>query len=97
MIGPDGFYHLIYEAGSGICGTSCATTIHFYGKVVYKGDLAPSNAPDGRIDVSDLMVLTRLVEKMQIPAARDVILGDMNGDSVLDIRDMLLLRRQLGY
>ena len=97
MINPDGFYHLIYEAGSGICGTSCATTIHFYGKVIYKGDLAPSTAPDGQINASDLMMLTRFVEQLQVPTARDLILGDMNGDSVLDIRDMLLLRRQLGY
>ena len=62
-----------------------------------KGDLAPSGAPDGQVNVSDLMMLTRFVEQLQTPAARDLILGDMNGDGVLDIRDVLLLRRQLGY
>lgn len=97
MINPDGSYHLIYQAGSGTCGTACATTIHFYGKVVLRGDLAPSGTPDGRIDVSDLMVLTRLVEKLQVPSARDAIVGDMNEDGALDVRDVLLLRRQLGY
>ena len=62
-----------------------------------KGDLTPSTVPDGQINVSDLMMLTRFVEQLQTPAARDLILGDMNGDGVLDIRDVLLLRRQLGY
>ncbi len=97
MTNPDGSYHLIYQAGAGTCGTACATTIHLYGKVLYKGDLAPFNAPDGQINVSDLMVLMRFAERLQVPAVRDVILGDMNGDSALDIRDVLLLRRQLGY
>lgn len=97
MINPDGSYRLIYQAGAGTCGTACATTIHFYGKVIYKGDLAPAGAPDGRIDVSDLMMLTRLVEKKQSPSARDIVVGDLNGDGVLDVRDVLLLWRELGY
>lgn len=62
-----------------------------------KGDLTPSNVPDGQINVSDLMMLMRFVEQLQVPVARDQILGDMNGDGVLDIRDVLLLRRQMGY
>jgi subtilisin family serine protease len=62
-----------------------------------KGDLAPAGAPNGQINVSDLMMLTRFVEQLQAPTALDLVLGDMNGDGVLDIRDVLLLRRQLGY
>ncbi|WP_372521446.1 S8 family serine peptidase [Sulfuricaulis sp.] len=62
-----------------------------------KGDLAPSGAPDGQVNVADLMMLMRFVEHLQTPTASDLILGDMNGDGVLDIRDVLLLRRQLGY
>jgi hypothetical protein len=66
-------------------------------KVSNKGDLAPSNTPDGKINVSDLMMLMRFVGQLQIPTARDLVLGDMNNDGVLDVRDALLLRRQMGY
>lgn len=62
-----------------------------------KGDLAPQSALDGQVNVSDLMMLLRFVEGLDTPAARDLILGDMNGDNVMDIRDVLLLRRSLGY
>jgi hypothetical protein len=62
-----------------------------------KGDLAPSSAPDNQINVSDLMMLMRLVEQLQVPNTRDLILGDMNNDGALNVRDVLLLRRQLGY
>jgi hypothetical protein len=43
------------------------------------------------------MMLMRFVEQLQVPSAQDLVLGDMNGDGVLNIRDVLLLRRQLGY
>jgi subtilisin family serine protease len=62
-----------------------------------KGDLAPTSAPDNKINVSDLMILMRLVGQLQVPGAQDLILGDMNNDGVLNVRDVLLLRRQLGY
>jgi hypothetical protein len=66
-------------------------------KASNKGDLVPKNAPDGVINAADLMMLVRFVEGLDAPTARDLILGDMNRDNVLDIRDVLLLRRQLGY
>jgi hypothetical protein len=62
-----------------------------------KGDLSPSGAPDDQINVSDLMMLMRFVGQLQVPAAQDLNLGDMNNDGVLDVRDVLLLRRQLGH
>src|SRR3989344_3868036 len=62
-----------------------------------KGDLAPINTLDGQTNVADLMMLIRFVGGLDTPAARDLILGDMNGDNVLDVRDVLLLRRSLGY
>jgi hypothetical protein len=62
-----------------------------------KGDLSPSGAPDDQINVSDLMMLMRFLGQLQVPAAQDLNLGDMNNDGVLDVRDVLLLRRQLGY
>jgi hypothetical protein len=81
-------------------GLSDGDEVKVYGtnpKLSNKGDLAPSGAPDGQINVSDLMLLMRLVGQLQVPAALDLILGDMNSDGVLDVRDVLLLRRALGY
>ena len=62
-----------------------------------KGDLAPSGSPDNQIKISDLMMLMRFVGQLQTPTAQELILGDMNSDGALDVRDVLLLRRQLGY
>lgn len=62
-----------------------------------KGDLAPTATPDGQVNVSDLMMLMRFVGQLQTPTAQDQILGDMNNDGVLNVRDVLLLRRQMGY
>ncbi len=62
-----------------------------------KGDLAPSGVPDGQVNVSDLMMLMRFVGQLQVPTAQSLILGDMNNDGVLNVRDVLLLRRQMGY
>src|SRR3990167_8147360 len=62
-----------------------------------KGDLAPRGATDGVLNVADLLVLARFVEELDIPSSKDLILGDMNGDNILDVRDILLLRRMLGY
>jgi hypothetical protein len=62
-----------------------------------KGDLAPSGSPDDQINVSDLMMLMRFVGQLQVPSASELVLGDVNSDGVLDVRDVLLLRQQLGY
>jgi subtilisin family serine protease len=81
-------------------GLSDGAEVNTYGTsptVSNKGDLAPSGVPNGQINVSDLMILMRFVGQLQIPTAQDLILGDMNNDGVLDVRDVLLLRRQLGY
>lgn len=81
-------------------GLTDGAEVNTYGTsptVSNKGDLTPSGIPDGQVNASDLMMLMRFVEQLQVPTARDLILGDMNGDNILDIRDVLLLRRQLGY
>jgi hypothetical protein len=81
-------------------GLTDGVEVNTYGTsptVSNKGDLTPSSLPDGQVNASDLMMLLRFVEQLQAPTARDLILGDMNGDNVLDIRDVLLLRRQLGF
>lgn len=62
-----------------------------------KGDLAPKGAPDNTVNAADLLVLLRFVEGLEVPTSRDNILGDLNGDGVLDVRDVLLLEQRLGF
>lgn len=59
------------------------------------GDLAPRAAPDGQINIADLLMLMRYVENLQTPDARAAALGDINKDGALDLRDAMLLRRML--
>lgn len=56
-----------------------------------KGDVAPYGTADGRVDIADLLMLMRFVRGTAAPSSKELALGDMNGDSALDIRDMLLL------
>jgi hypothetical protein len=62
-----------------------------------KGDLAPRNQPDGVVNVADLLILTRLVGNLDSPSVQELALADVNTDGVLDVRDILQLRQQLGY
>lgn len=61
------------------------------------GDLAPRNRPDGVVNVADLLVLTRLVFGIDTPSPHESLLGDLDGNGVLDVRDILKLRQHLGY
>jgi hypothetical protein len=70
---------------------------HANPNVSNKGDIAPGGAPDGKVDIADLLILSRFVAGFDIPTAREKALADMNGDGVLDVRDILLLRQQLGF
>ena len=81
-------------------GLTDGVEVNTYGTdplVSNKGDVAPSGATDGNVNIADVMMLTRFVEGLSVPGAKDLILGDMNNDGKLDVRDLLLLRRQLGY
>ena len=62
-----------------------------------KGDLAPRNQPDGVVNVADLLILVRLVGELDSPSAQEFALADANSDGVLDVRDILQLRQQIGY
>jgi hypothetical protein len=42
-------------------------------------------------------MFTRFVEGLDVPTAHEKALADMNGDGILDVRDILLLRRNLGF
>jgi hypothetical protein len=61
------------------------------------GDLAPRNHPDGVVNVADLLILARLVGNLDTPSAQEFSLADVNNDGVIDVRDILQLRQQLGY
>lgn len=81
-------------------GLTDGSEINNYGtnpRVSDKGDLAPLGAADGQTNIADLLILSRFAEGLDTPSGRDFILADMNADNQLDVRDLLLLRRQLGY
>lgn len=62
-----------------------------------KGDLAPRNQPDGMVNVADLMILARFNGGLDTPSDQERVLADIDNDGVLDVRDILRLRQQLGY
>lgn len=61
------------------------------------GDLAPAGAPDGLINVADLLRLLRFVELLEVPVGQDASAADIDGNGVLDTRDVLALSQVLGY
>lgn len=83
--------------GDGLTDGQEVLVYHTNPNLSNKGDLAPRNQPDGVVNVADLMILARLVEGLDIPSTEERALADINGDGVLDVRDILLLRQQLGY
>jgi hypothetical protein len=58
-----------------------------------RGDLAPRGAPDNLINLGDLLVLTRLVTGVILPNGLEPFLGDLNGNTQLDVPDVLRLQR----
>jgi hypothetical protein len=81
-------------------GLTDGQEINTYGTdptVSNKGDLAPLMAPDNVTNAADILILMRFAEGSATPTSRDVILGDMNGDGALDVKDVLLLERQMGF
>jgi subtilisin family serine protease len=62
-----------------------------------QGDISPASAPDGVINVADLLRLLRFIEGNEQPTAQELNRADMNGDAVLDVRDSLALSQLLGY
>ena len=49
------------------------------------------------VNVADLLILTRLAFGLDSPSPLERLLGDLDGDGLLDVRDILKLRQQLGY
>ena len=59
------------------------------------GDLAPRNAADNALNAADLLIMYRLVEKIDTPTVFESAVADLNQDGVIDIRDVLLLQRSI--
>jgi len=59
------------------------------------GDVGPLDNPDNQWNAADLVVMTRLVTGALTltPGSLQDILGDMNGDSEIDVADLLLLQQ----
>ena len=60
-----------------------------------KGDVGPRNAPDGLVNAGDLVVMTRLVTGVDLPTVLESALADINGDSQLNVADLLLLQQAI--
>lgn len=59
------------------------------------GDVGPLDAPDGQLNAADLIIMTRLVTGDLTAGVLQDVLGDMNGDSTIDVADLLLLQQQV--
>lgn len=59
------------------------------------GDLAPRGSPDGVLNAADALILQRLLLGLILPAAIELIIGDLNGNGGLDTGDLLLLERDV--
>ncbi len=66
---------------------------------IVPGDLAPRGAPDGMVNTADLLILIQLVEDpvTNPPTPEEMIAGDLTGDGLLDLRDVLVLMNTLGF
>jgi hypothetical protein len=63
------------------------------------GDLAPRGAPDGQLDVGDLVILEQFVFGILTPTADEFKIGDVaplgNPDNQLNAADVVLLQRAI--
>jgi len=57
------------------------------------GDLAPWGAPDGQVNVADVLIATQLVLDRRTPGTLQYAHGDMNTDGVIDLADLLLIQQ----
>ena len=62
-----------------------------------RGDLSPKGAPDDVINIVDLMMMYRYLEKLDQPDATALLLLDVNMDEKFDVNDALHLTTILGY
>jgi len=58
-----------------------------------KGDVGPRSAPDGLVNASDLVIMTRLVTGVITATVLESALADINNDSQVNAADLLLLQK----
>lgn len=56
------------------------------------GDLAPFGNPDGFINAADMMIAIQLVLGQKVAGPLQYAHGDMNGDGVIDVADLILIQ-----
>ena len=59
------------------------------------GDLVPGGNPDNSINISDLLIMQRMVNGEIQPSLIQQILGDMNNDDEINLGDVLLLEQTI--
>lgn len=59
------------------------------------GDLAPWNAPDGKLNAADLLITIQLVVGNRTADTLQYLHGDMNFDGKIDLQDLLSIRRMV--
>ncbi len=63
------------------------------------GDMAPRGATDGALDITDVLILERIIQGEITPTAEELIIGDLaplnNSNGVLNIADVLILQRAI--
>ena len=66
-------------------------------EIIADGNVAPINAPDGIVDVADILIMTQIVMGLLTPDTNTLAHGDIypNGspDGVITISDLLLLHQ----
>ena len=60
------------------------------------GDLAPRFSTDNALNTADLLILFRLISQLETATAYELVVADVNLDGVIDVRDALKFRRDLG-
>ncbi len=58
---------------------------------VAKGDLAPWNAPDGKINAADILIAAQLALGQRTAGALQYAYGDMNTDGSINVADLILI------
>jgi hypothetical protein len=57
------------------------------------GDLAPWGNPDGQVNAADVLIATQLALGLRIPGLLQTAHGDMNGNSAIDLGDLVIISR----
>jgi hypothetical protein len=59
------------------------------------GDLAPYGNPDGAINAGDILIAQRITLGQIVPRPLDIAHGDMNGDGVINLSDVIVIMKDV--